>query len=134
MSWLELIWVCAIPVAFVFGLFLAFYKNDPAFFLLSLVCMICLTGVFAISSGEKRYATQDVEMVPISAVLTKDRLDVITDEHELISFNKYQDVEMWKNGGTFVKRYFFVRDRFGPDRGEKEVLIIEGKRTAEEVW
>lgn len=72
-----------------------------------------------------------VEMNPVSSVLTNGKLYVVTDGGDLEIFEKFEDVENWKNGGKLFEVYYFGKSSFGMDLNKKEIIIEKNTRETE---
>lgn len=132
MTWAELIWLLSIPCIFFASIIIGILIKEEGGAIVGGV-MTGLVFIFgALFAGlnnttddtnKTTFITSEFETQPAYLNLSNSGLDVITDEYDHYTFKSYEDINRWKNGGKFYKRYYFIKNNFGPDSNKFELLI-----------
>jgi hypothetical protein len=124
MSYAELTWFIGLVITFIFSLYLVGCCEDGFPLVISLLYLVILGWLPWLISTEitEEKITSKQEITPKLINLDDKRLNIITDNYSHYSFDTFENINKWKNGGKF---YYVTTYKkcFGPDENQATVVI-----------
>ncbi len=129
MTWVELIYFIISGIAimiFVIGSFLEGFVMAYTFAGIS--AGVIFSGILALPTALIFHSntTKKTCEVPVNVIMEKlddNKLIMVVDNNELLSFDKFSDIQKWKNGEKLIRSYYFEKCNFGLDYNYSEVTF-----------
>lgn len=131
MTWIELIYFFVsggLTILFIIGL-ISDGRNPVYDFFMGVIggaISSILIGIVLVLCSIPFWETINTAETNVNIIMEKlegDKLVMVIDNNQLITFDKYSDIQKWKEGAKPIRSYYFTKVKFGPDRNYSEVAF-----------